>query len=209
MEMNIKYHIDLIVKLSTILFVFCATVSGQNQIKVDVEDVEFEELTSPELGRNNDKNWDQKDWLEAEVAFEVTLVDPKNTLFVDELLVKWYLAAPAPKSEKSKGFVLIQKEVVHVNIPVKEKLFSSVYLSPSSLLRLTDDDNASKSAIDRIGGEILFKGKTVGEFSSRDKPGWWKSSSLSKYNKVELLSKDETPFYYFWWDRYAENKSER
>jgi len=207
--MNNKYHIDYMIKILTLSVVFCISASAQNQIKLEVGDVEFEELTSPELGRNNDKNWDQKDWMEAEVEFEVTLTDPKDAEFVDELSVKWYLVMPTPKSEKAKGNILIEQEVVHVNVPVKEKLFSSVYLSPSSLKRLTGDENASKSVIERIGGEIFFKGKSVGKFSTKGEPGWWTAGSLSRYSKVELLSKDKTPFSYFWWDRYAENKPTR
>lgn len=182
---------------------------GQTQVKLECEDEpSFEKLKSPDFSGTNPKKWDDKDWMEMEVEFEVTLTDPKDATFVDSLTVKWYVAAKNPDSSGGK-WILLEKEVEHINIPVKEKLFSSVYLSPSAIMRLSGKDRAAENVIDRVGGEILFNGTRVGAFSSKDKPGWWQSGGLSRYEKIPLRSKNETPFHYFWWDRYAENKVER
>ncbi len=151
---------------------------------------------------------DHKEWVEIEVEFTVTNVAPKTASFVDNLTIIWYVAAKSPEVGQ-KGYVLLEKEVEHINIPVEEAVYSSVYLSPAAIKRFSGKDRASEKVIDRIGGEILFNGKKVGEFSSKEKPGWWRSNKLSRYDKIPLRSKDETPFKFFWWDRYAENKVER
>jgi len=184
------------------------SLHGQSRIKVDVDEPEFMELRSPEFGGSNSKKWDHKDWLEMEVEFEVTNVDPAEAKFVDNLTVKWYVAAADPDSG-GRRYVLLEKTVDHINVAVKEKMVTSVYLSPSAIMRLSGKDRAAEKVIDRVGGEILFNGQKVGEFTSKDKPGWWQSSSLSRYDKIPLRAKHETPFHYFWWDRYAENKVER
>ena len=45
--------------------------------------------------------------------------------------------------------------------------------------------------------------------TSKDKPGWWVSGKLSRYDKIPLRNKNETPFKFLWWDRYLEIESER
>ena len=186
-----------------------APIFAQNRIAVAVNDPEFENLKSPEFEGTNPKKWDHKDWLEMEVEFEVEKIDPRDAKFVDRLSVRWYVAAQHP-DPKNKKFILLEKEVRHINIPVGEKIFSSVYLSPSAVKRLSGGDRASEKVIKYVGGEILFNGSKVAEFSSKgQKPGWWQSGSLSRYDSIPLRSKNETPFHYFWWDRYAENEVNR
>jgi len=36
----------------------------------------------------------------------------------------------------------------------------------------------------------------------KSKGRWW--DKLTPYKKIPLLNKNETPFKFFWWDRYAE-----
>ena len=184
-------------------------LQAQNHVSIEIDDPTFEALQSPDVNIRNSKSWSPKDWLEVEVEFEVDKVAPADALFVDNLTVKWYVAVENPQV-KGK-FLLLEKVVEHVNIPVKEKLFTSVYLSPSSINRLTGGGRAGERTVKYVGGEILFNGKRVVAFSSegkvRDTP-WWQSPSLSRSDKIPLMSKDETPFNIFWWDRYAENKVE-
>ena len=183
--------------------------SAQNRIAIEVEDPEFGELSSPEFGGGASKSWDAKDWLEMEVEFEVTNVDPSTARFVDNLTVKWYVGIKSP----AEGNILLEKVVEHINVPVGEAMFSSVYLSPSAVFRISDKDRADKGIVELVGGEILFNGQRVALFSSKGAVNtsspWWQSPNLSRYDKIPLRSKDETPFNYFWWDRYAENKVER
>lgn len=199
--------------LSAVAFGMTALASplAAQQGKVKVDKPDFDDLQSPEVGGNTDKkNFKPKDWLEVEVKFKVEMPDSYKEKFVDSVTVKWYVAA---QNTNGKGFILLEKEVNHVNVPVGEEIYSSVYLSPASIQRLSGTDNASKSVIDRVGGEILVNGaaayKDSGKFSSKGKADWWSSGSLSRSDKIPLLSKNETPFEFLWWDRYAEIKAER
>ena len=183
--------------------------------KVKASDPKFDNLQSPEVGGNTGrKSWKPKDWLEAEVKFKVEMPKSYKQKFVDSVTVKWYVAI---KNPVGKGYMLMEKEVVHVNVPVGEDVYSSVYLSPSAILRISGSDRASKRVISHIGGEILVNGTSIasdkGRFFSSEsldvrKP-WWSSGSLSRYDRIPLLNKNETPFKFLWWDRYAEIKPER
>jgi len=128
--------------------------------------------------------------------------------------VKWFVAAQNPDG---KGFVLLEKEITHVNVPVGEEVFTSVYLSPASIMRLSGSDRASKSVIKSVGGEILVNGqpsvnksgKKGVAFSSTGQPGWWTAAGMSRNDSIPLRDKDETPFKALWYDRYAEIEQKR
>lgn len=180
---------------------------AQRAIKVDIGEPEFESVQSPQFNGGSNKKWKPKDWLEVEVELEIEKIDPKEATFADEIVVRWYVAAENPSG---KGYILIEKEVTHINIPVGEPVLSSVYLSPSAVLRLSGGDRASEKVIKYVGGEVIFNGRTLGEFTSGGaKSKWWQSGELSRYDAIPLRSKDETPFHNMWWDRYAENKIDR
>ena len=134
--------------------------------------------------------------------------------FVDSVTVKWFVAVKNPVSGSKQKMLLIEKEVEHVNVPVGEDVYSSVYLSPSAIKRISGSDRASKGIIEAIGGEILINGTSRTDnkeryFSVGQKTRWWTSGSLSRYDRVPLLNKDETPFKFLWYDRYAQIKPER
>lgn len=190
---------------SVALGVFLAgTTSVFAEAKLDVSKPDFDDLQSPALGAK--KSWNPKDWLEMEVKFKVSAVSPKpKDGFVDRITVRWYVAVENPGG---KGYWLLEKEVTHVNIPVGEDLYASVYLSPNSVKRLSGGERASKAILYAVGGEINVAGTTE-YFSSKGKAGWWTSGNLSRTDKVPLLNKDETPFRLSWYDRYAEIEKKR
>ena len=180
--------------------------------KVDIDKPDFDDLQSPEVGGNTGKkNFKPKDWLEAEVKFKITASDPKIK-FVNRVTVKWYVAAKNP-APGGKGFVLLEKEINHINVPVGEDLYSSVYLSPTAVKRISGGDRAGKSILSHVGGEVLIDGskpeKNSGYFTSKGKLGWWTSGKLARYDKIPLRNKNETPFKFLWWDRYAEIEERR
>ena len=123
--------------------------------------------------------------------------------------MKWYIAVK--NAEKSGTFLLFTKDIDYVNVPVSEEVYCSVYLSPSSIKRLTGFDRAGKSAVEYVGYEVLINGEKVAQETSKGKPGWWNAASdkISRSDKVPLLNKAETPFAPMWWDRYAEVSVER
>ena len=168
--------------------------------RAQVEKPTFDDLPSPEFNVGKSKAFKPKDWLEVEAKIRL----PKGTrdeLFADQITVKWYVAV---KNKEGRGFFLLTKDINHINIPTDEDIFVSVYLSPSSIKRLTGQHHAGKNSVDRVGIEVLRGGVKIGEVSSKDKAGWWNAPSLSRSDKFPLLDKNQTPFRDMWWDRFAE-----
>jgi len=194
----------------SVSFGLCLMASGQLEVsqeaKFKVEDPEFEELQSPEINDGNAKNFKPKDWLEIEVKFSAE-VQPSAAPaddYLDQITINWHVVV---KGQDRKVYK-ISKSVTHVNIPLNEDLFASVYLSPNTLRRITGNPKASKSDLEAIGGEIAWKGKMVGFFSYGEKAGWWRKplKGVEATSKFPLLDKSQTPFAPLWYDRYAEVK---
>ena len=183
------------------------------QHKIDVDKPDFDSLETPMFGGNTGKKkFKPKEWLEIEAKFKIEKINPMpKDKYVNKILVKWYVAFEDPNS---RGTFVITKNITHVNIPIGEDIYTSVYLSPSTIARITGgSDNASKSIIKSAGFEILYNGELLGGASSQGKAGWWRkidsSKGLALTNKYTLRNKDETPFKSLWWDRYAEIRTER
>lgn len=196
-------------------FVVCAAVAvapcamGQ-AAKVQADKPVFDDLPSPEFpGGNKQKPFKPKDWLEVETKFKVEMSPEPKSKTAEEVVVKWYVAVKNP--EKSGFFFLLSKTVTHINVPLNEDVYSSIYLSPASVTRLTGSPRNGKNAVEFVGYEILVNGEVKASDTNKGSVGWWKSSSekLSATDSVPLLSKDETPFAAMWWDRYADVKKEK
>jgi hypothetical protein len=177
--------------------------------KVKIDSPKFDNLPSPVFNTGKDKRFKPKDWLEVEVKFNVEMPRSYKEKFVDKVTVKWYVAIDDPSGGRKSVF--LEKEVTYVNVPVDEDVYSSVYLSPVAVKRISGRDRAGKSIVKSVGGEILINGQVAadksGYFSSTGKPGWW--TKISRYDKIQLLNKNETPFKFLWWDRYAEIEEAR
>lgn len=176
---------------------------GPAQVEAPV----FDALPSPELNAGKNKAFRPKEWLEVESKLKIPAqnAEQKKVGFHDEVVVKWYVVI---KNQEGKGYWLLSKDITHINVPVDEDIYTACYLSPNTLKRITGNDRAGKSSVDRVGIEVLVNGTKVGEQSSKDKPGWWaiSSPSIARTDKFPLLDKNETPFKALWWDRYAEIK---
>ncbi len=188
---------------------FSGTALAQ-AVKVTTEKPTFDDLQSPtEFGGVKSKSFKPKDWLEVEVKLNVAMRPEPPSKTLDRMTVKWYVAVKNP--DKAGTYLLLTKEVEHVNIPVNEDIYSSVYLSPASIKRLTGADKAGKSAVELVGFEILVNGEKVAQETNKSQVGWWATASdkISRSETVPLLSKKDTPFSVMWWDRYAEVAAER
>jgi len=190
----------LLVALSAAL-----SVTAFGQAKIDVGSPKFDELQSPNLGGGNGKNFKPKDWLEIEVKLKVGKVVPEHKDgYVDALDVKWFIIV---KAQDRKTYRL-EKTVKHVNIPIGEEIFTSIYLSPNTLKRITGKDKAGKGDVEAVGGEVHYNGAMArdGFFQHGARKGWWtkEMKGVITTEKFPLLNKDETPFKLFWHDRYAE-----
>ncbi len=179
------------------------------QEKAQLGTLVFDDLPSPEVNTGKAKSFKPKDWLEVEVGIKIpaTNAEQKKIGFINQVTVKWYVAMDNPDA---KGIIKLTKTINHINVPIDEEIFSSVYMSPSAIKRLTGKDKAGKSAVKAVGVEVLVDGVKVGEAADKAKIGWWNSGQVSdQSDKFPLLNKDETPFSMLWWDRYAEIQKER
>jgi hypothetical protein len=180
--------------------------SAANAQKYDVEPGKpvFDDLQSPEFSGGKQKGFKPKDWLEIEASIKVQMSPAPPSQTAERILVKWYVAVEHP--DKKGAYLLLTKDITHVNVPLNEETFTSVYLSPSSVKRLTGSDRGGKKAVYLVGYEVLINGEKVAAESNKEKPGWWNATSekISRSDTVPLLDKSETTFANMWWDRYAE-----
>ncbi|WP_411825810.1 Amuc_1102 family pilus-like protein [Luteolibacter sp. AS25] len=178
--------------------------------KVEASSPEFDDLQSPQIDAGGvDKGFKPKDWLEVEASFNVQMRPEPISKTADRVLVKWFVAVENP--DKRGTYLLLTKDVTHVNVPLNEEIYSSIYLSPASLKRLTGSDRGGKRAVYLVGYEILINGEKVAQETNKSDAGWWNQTSdkIARTDTVPLLNKSETPFANLWWDRYAEILIER
>lgn len=195
--------------LSVALTLFAGSNALAQASKVESDKPTFDDMPSPEFPGNKQKPFKPKDWLEVETRFKVQMKPEPKSKTVEQLQVKWYVAVKNP--EKSGYFFLLSKTVTHINVPLNEDVYSSIYLSPASVTRLTGSPRGGKKAVEFVGYEILVNGEVKSSGTNKGEVGWWKSTSekLSASDSVPLLSKNETPFAVMWWDRYADVKPEK
>lgn len=195
----------LLAAAAVMISLFPAVASGKAEVVADKP--KFEDLKSPDIGSIKGKTVVPKEWLEVETRLKVSMRPEPKTKTCDSLSIKWYVAVKNP--EKSGTYLKFVKEVQHVNIPLDEEIYCSVYLSPASIRRLTGGDRAGKSAVEWVGFEVTLDGEVVATGQSGGKEKWWtiESDRMAESQAVPLLSKSETPFAHIMWDRYAEEKA--
>ena len=199
---NLRLSLLSVVSVATLCVSLQSTANAQ-AYKVEPEKPKFDDLPSPEFGTSK-KTFKPKDWLEIEASFKVQMSPEPPSKTAERVTVKWYIAVEHP--DKKGAYLLLTKDITHVNVPLGEEIFSSVYLSPASIKRLTGRDRAGKGVVNLVGYEILINGEKVAQETSDSKVGWWNTTSdkISRSDSVPLLNKSETPFASMWWDRYAE-----
>jgi hypothetical protein len=177
--------------------------------KVVGEKPTFDDLPSPEFSGGKQKSFKPGDWLEIETKLKVSLSPEPASKTAEKITAKWYVAVKNP--EKSGSYLLLTKEITHVNVPLEEDIYCSVYVSPASIKRLTGSSKSGKNAVELVGYEVLVNGEKKAEGTNKSKEGWWNAASdkISRSETVPLLDKGETPFAAMWWDRYAELSVER
>ena len=188
---------------------FSASNASAQQAKVVGDKPAFDDLRSPEFSGAKPKSFTPKDWLEIEAKLRISMSPEPLSKTCERLTVKWYVAVKNP--EKPGSMLLLTKEVEHVNAPIEEDVYCSVYLSPSSIKRLTGFDRAGKSSVEAVGYEVLINGERVCQETNKFKVGWWNAASdkISRSDTVPLLNKSETPFAAMWWDRFIEVSAPR
>lgn len=205
--MNAHFRNFLSISTLVVLVALSSESASGQSVKVTGDKPQFDDLQSPEFGGGKQKGFKPKDWLEIEASLKVTMTQAPKSKTCDKLTVKWYIAVKNP--EKAGAFTLLTKDINYVNIPLDESIYVSVYLSPGSMRSITGSDHGGKMAVEFVGYEVLINGVKMAEDTSKGKPGWWTSPSLSRSDSPPLLNKSETPFGNMWWDRYAEVGQER
>jgi hypothetical protein len=202
-----RYNLLNIISCAVLGVLSHSTANAQS-FKVEGDKPEYEDIRSPDMGESK-SGFKAKEWLEIEAKLKVEMSPMPRSKTADRILVKWYVAVE--NSDKQGTYLLLTKDVTHVNIPLGEDVYSSVYLSPASVRRITGGDRAGKSMVFMVGYEVLVNGVKVADKSSKGDPGWWNTSSdkISRSETVPLLDKSESAFAHMWWDRYAEISKEK
>ncbi len=205
---NLRFSLLSAAVLAVFCILFQSTASAQ-AYKVESSKPVFDDLSSPDFNISKQKSFKPKDWLEIEASFKIQISPEPPSKTAERVMVKWYVAVEHP--DKKNAYLLLTKEITHVNVPLNEDIFSSVYLSPASIMRITGRDRAGKSVVNLVGYEVLINGEKVAQETSKSQAGWWNTASdkISRSDTVPLLNKSETPFASIWWDRYAEILVER
>ena len=195
----------------TAILMIPTPADAQTAARAEAGQPDFEELQSPQIQtQTRQKRFTPRDWLEIEAAITIDARPAPPSGMLDRLQVKWYVAIQNP--DKRGEYFLLTREINHVNVPIGEEIFSSVYLSPSSIRRITGNYRNAKRSVEFVGYEVYFNGEVIAHASNRGAPAeWWKAPSerISASSSVPLMTKPETPFAAMWWDRYAEVAVER
>lgn len=190
------------------LFVTLSTVEAQQAARVQAT-VKLERpkgMDSPTVNPGGrEMSFKPKQWMLLEAKMNVQAAPAPKTGYLDSIIVRFYVAAKNPES-KGQEYVLLKKEIKYVNVPLGSEVYACVFLSPSSIKRLTGSETITGNMFNNYGVEIVYGGKPVAADSHRQKVGWWNisSPSLVPSGSFPLLDKNETPFSIFWYDRYPE-----
>ena len=106
---------------------------------------------------------------------------------------------------------------MHSNVPIDAVSHSVVYISPSTILRVTGKPEGNATLVSAYAVEVQKNGETVGFFSkfggsSIDNPSdpkakWWEAKAAPPQEQGGLFSKPQTPFSPLWGDFHADVKA--
>ncbi len=206
-------------------FVFaglCASSSAQDAPKaeklVDIKDIKIQVQKTPDFalkGGTTDKRVRPKDWIEIEPEFKtLKSASDKKAEVAPELTFKYYVFLNTMSGVKENARILTA-EVIHTNVPLDEVSHSVVYISPSTILRVTGKPEGNASLVTAYAVEVTKGGETVGFFSklggssfnspNDPKAKWWESKTAPQQEPA-LLAKVQTPFAPLWGDYHADVK---
>ena len=198
--------------LAAVLFIPAAsaqtTSNPRMQVKVTLEKLSLYMRQSPNVMTQDDPRPlpKPKRWADFEMPFKVEAAPVPKSGYIDSLTFKFYIAVVNP--DRARQYLKLYKEVKYVNVPVGEATYASVYLSPSSVKRITGSEGGRGKWVKYQGVVVEYNGKIVATYSSeRGKmEKWWtiQSPSIVETSYYPLLNKDETPFSVYWYDRYPE-----
>lgn len=193
-----------------------ATPSKKEKL-VEIKDIKVAIQKTPDFsmkGSTTDKRWKPKDWLEIEPEFKtLRSVTDKKAEVIPELTFKYYVFLNSSVKENAR---ILTAEVIHTNVPIDEVTHSVVYISPSTILRVTGKPEGNSTLVSAYAVEVTKGGEVVGFFSkiggsSVDNPNdpkgkWWEMKTAPQQEPA-LLAKPNTPFAPLWGDFHADVKA--
>lgn len=185
-----------------------STSNPRMQVRVTLEKLSLYMRQSPNVMTQDDPRPlpKPKRWADFEIPFKVEAAPMPKSGYIDALTFKFYIAVVNP--DRARQYLKLYKEVKYVNVPIGETTYASVYLSPSSVKRITGAEGGKGKWVKYQGVVVEYGGKAVAMYSNeRGKmEKWWtiQSPSIVETSYYPLLNKDETPFSVYWYDRYPE-----
>lgn len=203
----------------------CASVSAQDtpakpkEKLVEFKDIKVAVQKTPDFatkGTTTEKRWKPKDWMEIEPEFRVKRSpNDKRAEVVPELTFKYYVFLNSSTAKENAR--ILTTEVVHTNVAIDEVAHSVVYISPSTILRVTGRPEGNSTLVSAYAVEVTKEGQTVGFFSKfggktvddpDEKAGgrWWEIKTAPPQEPA-LLSKPQSPFGPLWGDYHSDVKA--
>lgn len=176
--------------------VLCSLVSpsfGQGAGGFAVKAINLGTPKSPEIPGADLKRYTAGTWIELEVEFS------SAAAMTPELQFRYFVLM---------GGQLFVGDVTHANVPAGASLFSVMYMAPRTVTTLLKGQPFTPAAIQNVAVQILKPGapQPLAERMLKPGPPFYRTMQQTP---GMLVTKAETPFAAFWWDRYEAVKPGR
>lgn len=184
-----------------------AQADPTKEIKVDLKSCKLDQTYTPDFGVPNvtQKRWRPKQWVEVETIIDIKLAPELGGRdgTYPSLTFKYYVGFS--KQTKERKNIVLTGTVNYANIPASEASVALAYITPATLKRVLEKDNAGKNDITAHGIEIQAGGQTIVVHSSTGSPWWINADKQPNTDRFEfqdggVLPKAKTPFSVLWAD---------
>lgn len=186
-----------------------AAGEAKKEMLVDVDKVNVEIQKTPQFNVPNvkEKRFTPKDWIELEVDCKAKLSkDEKDKNMKAYPVVEFKYYAYLSGNPDVKKNRVVTGSVTHVNVPVNEVVHSVMYISPATVLKITEGKPVAKTMVEAWGVAVFINGNEVGRKTSKANKEWWKDAGLPP-QETALLTKKNTPFAPLWYDYHLEEQT--
>ena len=177
------------------------------EIKVDIKSMKVDQTYTPDFGVPNvtQKRWRPKQWVEIETIIDIklaTALGGRDGTY-PALTFKYYVGFN--KQTKERKNIVLTGTVNYKNIPASDPSVALSYVTPATLKRVLEKDNAGKGDISAFGLEVQANGQTVAAHSSTGSFWWINKEKQPDSDRFEfqdggVLPKAKTPFSVLWAD---------
>lgn len=178
-----------------LLFASSAVESLFAQASVKIGKVTVDTTQSPQFTLTGKKKAfkSTKNWLEAEVVFQVSSSQrPKDGYLPDALEIEVFVLLDAGREKK-----LLKHTGTYPNVAVNETQAVAVYLSPRDFSRVVGKERPSKGDVEGYAINISYGGKSVAaEIKGMN------AAATKLPPEMELTPKSKTPFRDLYYDNY-------